>query len=269
MKNLIVGKTSQLTNYLLDIDNNIELKDSRDFDVSTLLENKYDKIFILFAEQRTFLNENLSFYKNINVDYTFDILNKLSKKCNRIVVFGSSELWNQYSGPINIKLPFNYHNSGYIESKELFINKLKNTSFDCEIKVIHPFNYNSPLRKKGFLFQKFMDVILYKKHIDIGNVNIQRDIVHPKLIAQECFKDSNEDVIVGSGKLINVKSFYINLLSHFKINYNDYVTENFQTIDSSRKNSYFLDTNNIYQTLLEDTIKDVERFKNKISTGHN
>lgn len=269
MKNLIVGKTSQLTNYLLDIDGDIELTSSRNFDENKLSENRYDKIFILFAEQRTFLNENLSFYTNVNVDYTLDVLKKLSKKCNRIVVFGSSELWNQYSGPINIKLPFNYHNSGYIESKELFINKINNSSFDCEIKVIHPFNYNSPLRKEGFLFSKFMDVILYKKHIDIGNINIERDIIHPKLIAQECFNNSNNDVIVGSGKLINVKSFYVNLLSYFKINYDDYVKEKFQTIDSSGKNGYFLDTNNIYQTLLEDTIYDVERFKNKISTRHN
>ena len=103
----------------------------------------------------------------------------------------------------------------------------------------------------------------------VGNINIERDIVHPKLIAQECFNNSNNDVIVGSGKLINVKSFYVNLLSYFKINYDDYVKEKFQTIDSSGKNGYFLDTNNIYQTLLEDTIYDVERFKNKISTRHN
>ena len=64
---------------------------------------------------------------------------------------------------------------------EYRVNLLRN--FGVDIKIIYPFNFNSPYRKPGFLFSKFMDVILHNKKITVGDLNFCRDITHPKLIS--------------------------------------------------------------------------------------
>jgi nucleoside-diphosphate-sugar epimerase len=263
MKNLIVGSTSQLTPYLLKIDPSIELHSSRNFSLSNLKESHYSNVIILFAEQRTFLNETLDFYTKINVDLTCKIINDLSNISDNIVVFGTSELWNKYDGGIDINLPFSYHPSNYVKSKELFITEINSIrqTLKSKIKILHPFNYNTPYRKDGFLFNKLIKVILNKEKVSIGDINIFRDITHPKLVAEACFNANDE--IVGSGCLINVKDFFTEVLKHFNIEFNEYITENI--VDLNKRSNYFLNTKNKYNNLIKDTIDDIEEYKHKIN----
>ena len=165
--NLIVGNTSQLFPYFKEYDPNIIGVSSRDFNVESLGGQTFERAFIAFAEQRTFLNEKLSFFTDINVDYTLNVIIKLSPYVKTFIVYSTSELWNGYEGGINLHTPYNYNDSPYIKSKEIMeyrVNLLRN--FGVDIKIIYPFNFNSPYRKPGFLFSKFMDVILHNKKIN-------------------------------------------------------------------------------------------------------
>ena len=56
MNNLIIGNTSQLSYFFPE---NYESISSRNIDFSMVNNKKYDRIYLLFAEQRTFLNTEL------------------------------------------------------------------------------------------------------------------------------------------------------------------------------------------------------------------
>jgi nucleoside-diphosphate-sugar epimerase len=262
--NLVVGNSSQLFPYFKEKDPNIVGISSRSIDTSLFCENQFDRAFLTFAEQRTFINENLIFFTNINVDYTFETIVKLSPFVKTFIVYSTSELWNGYSGGVSIDMPYNYTGSLYIKSKEIMgyrLNLLK--EFGVDIKIVYPFNFNSPYRKPGFLFSKFMDVILHGKKITVGDLNFYRDITHPNKIV-EASLTTNKDIIVGSGKLINVRQFYVDLLLKFSIIYKDYVTEETNMFVNKRE-PYYLLSNQQYNNLLEDTYYDIKKFKDSIS----
>lgn len=262
--NLIVGNTSQLYPYFKEYDSNIVGVSSRNFDINAIEGKMFDRAFITFAEQRTFLNEGLSFFTDINVDYTFNLIIKLSPYVKTFVVYSTSELWNGYEGAINLHTPYKHNNTPYIKSKEMMGDRVALLRhYGVDIKIIYPFNFNSPYRKPGFLFSKFMDVILHKKKITVGNLDFCRDIIHPKLIV-EASLNTQSDVIIGSGNLINIRQFYIDLLSNFSINYEEYVTEDGSLFTNTRE-PYYLDTEHKYNNLLNDTIDDIRKFKNIIS----
>ena len=67
MNSLIIGNTSQLCCYF---PNNYKKISSRNIDLDDIKKGNYESIFILFAEQRTFLSESENFFKQINFDYT-------------------------------------------------------------------------------------------------------------------------------------------------------------------------------------------------------
>ena len=75
MNSLVIGNTSQLNFYF---PNEYERISSRNINLNSI-KDKYDTIFLLFAEQRTFLNESLSFFTDVNVDYTLHIINELKE----------------------------------------------------------------------------------------------------------------------------------------------------------------------------------------------
>ncbi len=118
--NLVVGNTSQLINYF-DPQDTISVS-SRNYEG---LDTGYSKVILKFAEQRTYLNLPIEDYIDVNVNYTFDIAKKLSENNDKIILFGSSELWNNYNGPINESLPFDYQYSHYIFSKQKLFEKVK------------------------------------------------------------------------------------------------------------------------------------------------
>jgi nucleoside-diphosphate-sugar epimerase len=262
--NLVIGNSSQLYPYFLELNPNIVGISSRSIDTSSFKEDQFDRAFLTFAEQRTFLNQDLKFFTDVNVDYTMDTIVKLSPFVKTFVVYSTSELWNGYGGGITIDMPYNYTGSLYIKSKEMMeyrLNLLR--QFGVDIKIIYPFNFNSPYRKPGFLFSNFMGVILHGKKITVGDLNFYRDITHPKEIV-EASLTTQKDVIVGSGKLINVRQFYIDLLAKFSIIYEDYVTEDTNMFVNTRE-PYYLLSNQPYNNLLEDTFNDIKKFKDSIS----
>jgi nucleoside-diphosphate-sugar epimerase len=262
--NLIIGETSQLTPYFKELDGNILTVSSRDFTPDKVGNQQFDRVFLTFAEQRTFLTSGYHVFKETNVDYTIKVIKEMVPYTKTFVVYLTSELWNNYAGEINLTMPFFYNFSPYIGSKEMLHTEiLKLRSEGVDIKMVYPFNFNSPYRTPGFLFSKFMGVILHGKHITVGDLNFNRDIVHPKLIVDASL-NTERDVIVGSGNLINVRQFYIDLLSNFGINYNEYVTEEANIFVNTRE-PYYLNTEHKYNNLLNDTIDDIRKFKNIIS----
>jgi len=262
--NLIIGETSQLTPYFKELDGNILTVSSRDFTPDKISNQEFDRVFLTFAEQRTFLTSGYHVFNETNVDYTIKVIREMAPYTKTFVVYLTSELWNNYAGEIDLTMPFYYNFSPYIGSKEmLHIEILKLRAEGIDIKMVYPFNFNSPYRKEGFLFSKFMSVILHGEHIIVGDLNFTRDIVHPKLIVDASL-NTESDVIVGSGNLINVRQFYIDLLENFSINYAEYVNEQANTFINTRE-PYYLKTEHKYNNLLNDTIDDIRKFKNIIS----
>ena len=62
--NLVIGSTSQLSNYFPP---NYEKISSRDIDFDKIRKKTYESIYLLFAEQRTFINESLDFFNKTNI----------------------------------------------------------------------------------------------------------------------------------------------------------------------------------------------------------
>mgnify|MGYP001023915336 CR=1 FL=1 len=105
---LIIGDTSQLSYYFPDT---FEKISSRNIEFENICSRQYDKVFILFAEQRTFLNESEDFFIKTNVDYTIEVINKFKDISNKIIIYSTSELWNKYDGCISLKDKYNYNYS--------------------------------------------------------------------------------------------------------------------------------------------------------------
>jgi nucleoside-diphosphate-sugar epimerase len=257
---LIIGNTSQLTHYFND--DKTELVSSRNF---TINAEGYDNVILTFAEQRTFLNLDESEFIDVNVNYTSKLINLLSSVNKKIIVFGTSELWNNCQGPISIDTKFNYNYSPYVYSKELLSNKIAEKKLKGEwenVFILHPFNFNSPYRNKGFLFGKIFDSIINKNKITVGDININRDIIHPRLIVDQINKINN-DCIVGSGGLTNVKDFIIKLFENYGMDYYDFVEENITTHSHHKDKNFWLNLDNPYTNLFNDTIIDIENYKIK------
>lgn len=259
--NLIIGNTSQLINYF-DM-GQTDLISSRNY---TPNDRNYKTVILTFAEQRTYLDLPLDEYLKTNLDYTFDISKKLSEQNEKVVLFGSSELWNNYNGPISLDLPFDYQYSHYAFSKHKLVEKVKEEQEKGKMNnvfFVHPFNFNSPYRKQGFLFAKIFDSLINKKKIEVGNINIFRDIIHPKLII-ESIENIQSDKIVGSGVLTNIKDFTSDLFENFGLDYREYIIENSDLPSPHAQKCFWYDTNELYTNLLEDTIIDIEKIHKKI-----
>jgi nucleoside-diphosphate-sugar epimerase len=257
MNNLIIGNTAQLNYYFPKEYDRIS---SRDIDFSIIKEKKYETIFLLFAEQRTFLNESEKFFVDVNFNYTLDTINKIKNYCEKIIIYSTSELWNDYDGKVSITMPFKYNYTPYIKSKELlslYINENKDKYEN--VHIIYPFNFNSPYRKNGFLFSKIFDSIVNKNKNSIGNISFLRDIIHPSIIVNESIK-TNKDLLIGGGKLININTFVEDLFKINNLNLSDYLTINeSNNLKNSRKN-YFSETSySNYQELLNLTYYDTQK----------
>lgn len=253
MKNLVIGNTSQLAYYFPDdyekiSSRNIEFKNER-----------YDRVYICFAEQRTYIQNNKQIFLDTNIDYTLNVIEHYSKLSNNIIVYGTSELWNKCNGAIDINTKFNYKPSNYVESKKLMIEMIK--VLYPNVLIHHPFNFNSIYRKNGFLFSKIFDSIINEKQITIGNTYFYRELLHPKFVVEQSIQ-SNSDVIIGAGRLIFVNDFIRSLYSHFNMKYEDYVIEDYkENITSDEKIFYLKSKQIMYNNLYNDTIIEIEKAK--------
>lgn len=254
MKNLIIGNSSQLSHYF---PKNYEKISSRNIDLSYIKTQDFDRIFLTFAEQRTYLNKSLSFFTDINVEYTLFIIDQIINSCNKIVIYGTSELWNSYDGCVDIDYLYKYNYTHYIKSKEILCKHIKNSDKYDKVIIIHPFNFNSIYRKGNFLFGKIYKSITLNQKITVGNINIYRDIIHPQFVVNESIS-AQSDSMVGSGILINIKEFIEDMYKKTNKNFNDYVSINMDFIKLNIRNNYYSCQKRInYNDLLNMYINDI------------
>lgn len=258
---LIIGATSQLSNYFPI---NYHKISSRNININDIKNFKYDTIYILFAEQRTFLNETESFYIDINFNYTIKLIDSLKNYVNRIIVYSTSELWNLYEGEVSIDMTYKYDYTPYIKSKEVLSNYInEHKEKYSNVHIIYPFNFNSPFRKQGFLFSKIFSSLIEKKKYLVGDLNFNRDIIHPSIIVNESI-NSKCDLLIGGGELVNIKKYVMDLFSISNINFNDYLFEDPSFNLKNIRKEYFSKTKySNYKNLLNLTIDDIKR--NQIS----
>ena len=259
MNNLVIGNTSQLSYYF---PNDYEKISSRNIDFEELKKKTYKSIYLLFAEQRTFINESLEFFNKTNFNYTINVINELLDVCDRIVIYSTSELWNKYDGCVSITDTYNYNETPYIKSKETLCNFINNNREKYKkVIIIYPFNFNSIYRKEGFLFGKIYKSLLNDEKISIGDVDFDRDIIHPKIIVNESI-NATEDMIVGSGELFNVKKFIIDIFNLYNKNFDEYISiESKNNLQNKRNSYYSCKPNSTYNELLELSIKDIYEYK--------
>lgn len=256
MNNLVIGNTSQLSYYF---PNDYIKISSRCIDFENIKTQKYDRIFLCFADQRTFIEDEIKSFIDINYDYTIKVINELKDYCNNIIFYSTCELWNNYEGHIDIDMEFNYNYSPYIESKELITNYIKENYNN--VIILYPFNFNSPHRKQGFLFSKIFDSIINNKKIEIGNTYFYRDIIHPKYVVERSIL-STKDELVGSGKLTHINNFIRELYHLMYMNYDDFVIENNDfNLKVKRKTFWKKSYIVLYDKLIEDTIDDIKKIK--------
>lgn len=259
MNNLVIGNTSQLSHYF---PSSYEKISSRNIDFNLIRNKKYDSIYLLFAEQRTFLNESLEFFLKVNFDYTINVLDQLLDITNKIVIFSTSELWNKYEGCVSVDDPYDYNETPYIKSKEILCNYIKsNKEKYSNVIIIYPFNFNSVYRKDGFLFGKIYKSLLNKEKISIGNIDFNRDITHPKIIVDNAII-TDKDLLVGNGELISIKKFVQDLFTLYNKKMDDYICfEESNNLSNLRGGYYSCKKFSTYNELLNLSIKDIHECK--------
>jgi hypothetical protein len=262
MNNLIIGNTSQLSYYFPD--DYIKIS-SRDIDYNYIFSKKWNTIFICFGESRKFIGD-INLHDDINFYLTMEIINKVKDISNRIVIYSTCELWNQYDGQIDLSLDFNFYTSSYTQSKYKLSKYILNNNYE-NVFIMYPFNFNSTYRSTEFLFGKIFYSIINKSKIEIGDTYFYRDIIHPKHVVEESI-NSKGHKIIGSGRLTFVNDFIRDLYKNFNLKFEDYVTEEFDNYSEySKRNEYYLKSKvceYTYQSLLKDTINDIkEKIKNK------
>jgi nucleoside-diphosphate-sugar epimerase len=262
MKNLVIGNTSQLSYFF---PNDYIKVSSRDLDYDFICSENWNKVFICFGESRKFIN-NIEIYDDINFNYTINIVDKVKNISNKVIVYSTCELWNQYEGQIDIKLNFNFYSTPYLQSKYKLSNYILSNNKYHNVIIIYPFNFNSIHRNNQFLFGKIFDSIINKTKIEIGDTYFCRDMIHPKFVVSESIKSEHHQ-IVGSGRMIYVNDFIRDLYANFDLEYNNYVTENISKYkEYDKRKEYYLRSNYClysYKQLLYDTIEDINKIKIK------
>ena len=255
--NLIVGDKSQISYYFPDDFLRIS---SRNVEISN---NKIKNTYICFAEQRTYdttLSE--SDFIQVNVEYTSQIIEMVKNISEKVIIFGTGELWNKLDGPIDLESKIDYKYSPYLKSKHILYETMieKRCRGDWQnIIMIHPFNFNSVRRRSGFLFYKVFDSLINRTTNQVGNLDINRDMLHPIYLVEQILQ-TKKDRIIGSGKLTNIKQFISELYLSFGISYEDYLKENIDNHSVHQHNSFWSKNETIYENLLSDTIKEINKW---------
>ena len=248
---LIIGNTSQLSYYLPKEYIRIS---SRNIDYNFVKSYRWERVYILFAEQRTFLNENLDFFKKVNLDHTIEVIDKIRGCCENIFVFCTSELWNKHQGPIDVSTQMNFYETPYVLSKKMLHDKIMGGDYP-DVKIVYPFNFNSPHRTGGFLWAKIMCALTSRKKIEVDCLNFSRDIIHPSALARQLIK-TNTHRTIGSGQLINIKKISTDLFLSKGLDINEYIITKNSICDD--KNYYNLEILSDYEELKSETLKDLK-----------
>lgn len=232
--NLVIGNTSQLSHYF---PNSFTKISSRNID-SKIFEQQWDRVYICFAEQRTYIKKDDLFNK-VNFDYTLETINKL--KAKTIICYSTAELWNNTSGPVDKNSSYSYHFSDYVSSKEKVTNFIKNNYNN--VLIAYPFNFNSIFRQPPFLFGKIFNSIIHKQKIEIGDTYYYRELLHPAFVVRESLNQVDHKVI-GTGNLVFINDFIRKLYNKFNMEYEEYVSEDLKNQSIYRKNIFYAEKQN-------------------------
>lgn len=258
MNNLIIGDTSQLSQYFPEDYARIS---SRNIDYETLKQKNWDRVFLCFGESRKYIRDT-KLYDEINFYLTLDVINQLKDNVKSFVIYSTCELWNQYDGPIDMSNPFNFYPSPYLQSKYKISKYIMENDEYYNVFVMFPFNFNSTHRTTNFLFGKIFDSIINKKTIEIGDTYFYRDIVHPKFVVDQSI-NANGHKINGSGRIVYVNDFIRDLYKHYGLKYEDYVIENLDKFNEyEKRKEYYLKSSKsqyTYDQLFSDTIADIDK----------
>ena len=259
LNNLIIGDTSQLSRFFPD---SYERISARNINFDDYFDHFYDRVYILFAEQRTFdkslIEED---FLKVNVELTSIFIEFFSKISNKVIVYGTAELWNKHDGEIDINTEINYKYSPYVKSKEVLYKTIidnRNMNKWENVLIIHPFNFNSLNRKEGFLFYKIFNSLMNDVVVNVGILDINRDLIHPKYLVESSLI-SDYDCIIGSGKLTNVENFIKELFQSFGKNPDDYIIPDLTLASNHTGNEFWLKSDKKYDNLLKDTVDEINK----------
>ena len=262
---LIIGNTSQLSHYFPE--DYIRIS-SRNIDFDYLKNNQWKSFYLTFAEQRIY-DPNID-YITPNYQLTLRIIETLINNSDKIVCYTSCELWNDLSGYIGTCTSPRFYplNNEYTISKLLLLNKIielrKYNDQYNKVIFMHPFYFNSVYRNKYFLMGKVFSSILNKEKIKVGNLNFYRDMVHASFVVKRSI-EQNQDTMVGSGKLFNMRDFVVDLYHQNNMDFNEFVEEgNPSVIGKEKLIMADVSWDYTYKDLLKDTQDDIDNFRNGV-----
>lgn len=261
LENLIVGKTSQISRFFPD--DSFKKVDSKNLNLS-LFDNNWGIVVLALGENRKNI-EDISLYEKVNFDLTLELIDFFSPRSERVITFSSCELWNRSSGPVDLEVPYEYFNTPYVLSKKKLSEVIMNSSTHKNVDVVFPFNFNSIYRDENFLFGKVFNSIINEVRIEIGDTYFYRDLIHPSFVVSKILEKKGHQVI-GSGRLTFVNDFIRDLYKAFGLKYENFVYENLEGyIENEKRYEYYyksLECLYPYETLLENTIKEIGAAKN-------
>ena len=249
---LIVGSSSQISHYLPC---EMQRVSSRDIP-EEIFEKQWESVYLTFAEQRTRYaadkNYREDFYR-VNVDMTLSVARRL--RARRIIYYSTVELWSSLDGAISLETPFDFVQNYYTDSKHVATEKLRQIE---NVKVLFPFNFNSIYRSEDYLFGKIFSSVRERKIVEVGNLDMKRDILHAKWVAEQSLL-AKEDRIIGSGTYYDVRKFVRDVYAGCGLDPDKLLVENGEPNRHNRV--LYLGSEKIlynYETLLRDTINDIE-----------
>lgn len=244
---LVVGNTSQISHCLPSSFSRVS---SRNFNAD--LVDDYDKIFICFAEQRTF--DNSLDFMEVNYDYTLSMINDLLPKCNNIVFYSTAMLWENFK-KYSIDDDYSYdEENNYLVSKQKITDELKGVN---NVLVHYPCNFNSTFRKSGYLFSKLVDACAGNV-VTTGDLNFNREIVHASYVANTSLY-SDESTIIAPGYLTNMRKYFHDVIGHFGVPVDNIQESMVKHKPKPNSLHSVVDSSYDYDRMVEDTIMDIRR----------
>ena len=262
---LVIGSSSQLAQYFPQDYMKIS---SRNIDFDFLKNNKWESVYITFAEQRIY-DSNID-YITPNYINTLNVINTIIDNADKIVCYGTCMLWERLTGIIKASDDPNFYlgarGSEYTISKFLLLNKINELrridSKYNKVIFMHPFYFNSIHRPNYFLFGKVFDSIINKKKVYVNNLDFKRDMVSPQFVVSKSI-ELTKDSMMSSGKLFNVKTFIQDLYELNSLNFDEYIIESDGSPVHSQKLQIVgdVDWKYTYENLLSDTQADILNIK--------
>jgi hypothetical protein len=100
----------------------------------------------------------------------------------------------------------------------------------------------------------------------VGGLDQNRDVLHTSWVAEKS-TEADTHMIIGSGNIINVKKYVVDLYKSFELSFDELVSESANFF--VQKNPIYLESDRVlytYPKLLEDTVNDLQ---SAISQRHN